>query len=137
MFDAHAVKTGDILPSISFGPISRSTLALYAGASGDHNPVHIDIDFAKKSGLPDVFGHGMLSMAQVGRVVTNWAGIDRVLSIDVQFRALANLGDTPECSGEIIEDSERDGMRVLSIKLYAKSGPETSVVIGAAEINAS
>ena len=45
-------------------------LALFAGASGDHNPIHIDIDFARKAGMPDVFAHGMLSMAWLGRLLT-------------------------------------------------------------------
>lgn len=137
MPDIKSAKVGDVLPPLSFGPISRATLALYAGASGDHNPIHIDSDFAQKAGLPDVFGHGMLSMAQVGRVVTDWAGLERVLSIDVQFRALTGLGDTLECSGEITDENTRDGMRVLSVQLYAKSNPETATVIGTAEINAS
>ena len=47
----------------AFRAITRTTLALYAGASGDHNPMHIDIDFAKKAGFPDVFAQGMLVMA--------------------------------------------------------------------------
>jgi acyl dehydratase len=53
-------------------PVSRLGLALYCGASGDHNPIHVDIDFAKAAGMPDVFAHGMLSMAWLGRLLTNW-----------------------------------------------------------------
>jgi acyl dehydratase len=53
-------------------PISRATLALFAGASGDHNPIHIDLDVARSAGLDDVFAHGMLSMAYLGRLLTGW-----------------------------------------------------------------
>ena len=52
-------------------PITRAKLALYAGASGDHNPMHIDSDFAKKAGFPDVFSHGMLVMGLLGQAFTD------------------------------------------------------------------
>ncbi|MDB4032643.1 MaoC/PaaZ C-terminal domain-containing protein [Porticoccaceae bacterium] len=48
---------GTQIPPLTLPPISRYTLALFAGASGDHNPIHIDSDFAKASGMPDVFAH--------------------------------------------------------------------------------
>ncbi|MGD9549587.1 MAG: MaoC/PaaZ C-terminal domain-containing protein, partial [Burkholderiaceae bacterium] len=55
------LQVGDEMPVLELPPITRTTLALFAGASGDHNPIHIDIDFARKAGMPDVFAHGMLS----------------------------------------------------------------------------
>lgn len=137
MSDITNAKIGDHLPPVSFGPITRTKLALYAGASGDHNPIHIDSDFAKKAGLKDVFAHGMLSMAQVGRVVTDWAGLERLRSIEVQFRAITNLGDTLECVGEIIDEIERDGERHFKISIKARTGSEVETVIGEAEVAAS
>ena len=65
------VQVGDEIPLLSTSPITRHTLALYCGASGDHNPIHVDIDYAKESGLDDVIAHGMLSMAYLGRLLTN------------------------------------------------------------------
>ncbi|MBU2704299.1 acyl dehydratase, partial [Sporomusaceae bacterium BoRhaA] len=53
---------GDVIVHKEFPPITRHRLALYCGASGDHNPIHVDIDFAKAAGFPDVFAHGMLVM---------------------------------------------------------------------------
>ena len=67
-----SIKVGDELPDHESAPISRHTLALYCGASGDHNPMHVDIDFAKKFGMPDVFAHGMLSMAYLAQLLTQW-----------------------------------------------------------------
>ena len=72
--DLKDLKPGDAIPSLQVAPISRTTLALYAGASGDHNPIHIDLDFARAAGLDDVFAHGMLSVAYLTRMVTDWAG---------------------------------------------------------------
>ena len=65
-----AVNIGDELPALQLPPVTRTTLALFAGASGDHNPIHIDTDFARKSGMPDVFAQGMLGMAWLGRLLT-------------------------------------------------------------------
>lgn len=48
-------RAGDALPGFTAGPISRHALALYCGASGDHNPIHVDLDFARSAGMDDVF----------------------------------------------------------------------------------
>ncbi len=53
-------------------PVSRIDLVLYCGASGDHNPIHVDPDFARAAGEPGVFAHGMLSMAWLARLLTDW-----------------------------------------------------------------
>src|SRR5256885_16892559 len=67
------VEVGTELPAQSF-PVSRATLIRYAGASGDFNPIHWNEKFAKEVGLPDVIAHGMFTMAEAIRVVTDWAG---------------------------------------------------------------
>ena len=65
------VEVGTELPSQSF-PVTRATLVQYAGASGDFNPIHWNEAFAKAVGLPDVIAHGMFTMAEAVRVVTDW-----------------------------------------------------------------
>ncbi|WP_046779262.1 MaoC family dehydratase [Streptomyces yangpuensis] len=67
------VEVGAELPAASF-PVTRATLVQYAGASGDFNPIHWNEKFAKEVGLPDVIAHGMFTMAEAIRVVTDWAG---------------------------------------------------------------
>ncbi|MCB5165983.1 MaoC family dehydratase [Streptomyces bambusae] len=67
------VEVGTELPAASF-PVTRATLVQYAGASGDFNPIHWNDKFAKEVGLPDVIAHGMFTMAEAIRVVTDWAG---------------------------------------------------------------
>ena len=62
---------GDRVVHKTFPPITRHTLALYCGASGDHNPIHVDLDFARAAGFPDVFAHGMLVMAYLGQALTD------------------------------------------------------------------
>ncbi len=70
--DNQTITVGSSLPSLTHGPISRATLALFAGASNDHVPLHIDSDYAKSAGMDDVFGHGMLSMAYLAQLLTHW-----------------------------------------------------------------
>ncbi|MFI1578183.1 MaoC family dehydratase [Embleya sp. NPDC020630] len=67
------VAVGTELPTRSF-PVTRETLVRYAGASGDFNPIHWNGRFATDVGLPDVIAHGMFTMAEAARVVTDWLG---------------------------------------------------------------
>src|SRR5256885_17112851 len=67
------VEAGAELPPLAV-PVTRATLVRYAGASGDFNPIHWNERFAKEVGLPDVIAHGMFTMAEAVRVVTDWVG---------------------------------------------------------------
>ncbi len=67
------VEVGTELPPLAV-PLQRVNLVMYAGASGDFNPIHWNERFAKAVGLPDVIAHGMLTMASAGRIVTDWVG---------------------------------------------------------------
>ncbi|MEU6920815.1 MULTISPECIES: MaoC family dehydratase [unclassified Streptomyces] len=69
----ESVEVGTELPAQSF-PVTRATLVQYAGASGDFNPIHWNEKFAREVGLPDVIAHGMFTMAEAIRVVTDWLG---------------------------------------------------------------
>ena len=61
-FDYTTADAGTAWPALKLPPVTRLTLALYCGASGDHNPLHVDQDFAREAGLGDVIAHGMLVM---------------------------------------------------------------------------
>lgn len=89
-------------------PITRATLALFAGASNDHNPVHIDIDCARAAGMPDVFAHGMLCMAYLGQALTRWVPQDAVRQFGVRFCAMTHVGDAVRC-GATVAGMERTG----------------------------
>ena len=54
--------------------VDRARLVAYAEASGDHNPIHQDEEFARSVGLPDVIAHGMWTMGAAVEVVSEWAG---------------------------------------------------------------
>ena len=125
--DTQKVAVGDAMPVLQLPPISRTTLALFAGASGDHNPIHIDIDFAHKAGMKDVFAHGMLSMAYLARALTQWVPQRRILSYGVRFAAITQLGDRVQCSGKVVEKLTHAGRPCARIELTAakRSGEVT------------
>ena len=79
------VAVGESLPGIT-AQVKRVDLVMYAGASGDFNPIHWNERVARSVGLPDVIAHGMLTMAIACRVVTEWAGDPgAVVSYEVRF----------------------------------------------------
>ena len=112
-----AVTVGDALPPLSLPPLTRTTLALYAGASGDHNPMHIDIDFARAAGMPDVFAHGMLSMAWLARMLTCCVPQRDLREFSVRFSALTQVGERIVCTGRVVEKLERDGERLVRVEV--------------------
>jgi acyl dehydratase len=96
-------RVGTELPALTLPPLNRATLALYAGGSGDHVPLHIDSEFAKTAGYPDVFMHGMLGMAYVGRLLTNWVAQERVRNFSARFVAITYPGEVLTASAKVVE----------------------------------
>jgi acyl dehydratase len=95
------LQVGDVLPDLKLPPVSRHQLALYCGGSGDHNPIHVDVDFAKSAGMKDVFAHGMLSMCFMGRLITQLVPQARVKSFGVRFVAITWIGDEITVKGRV------------------------------------
>lgn len=111
---------GERIVHKSFPPITRHTLALYCGASGDHNPIHVDIDFAKNAGFPDVFSHGMLVMAYLGQALTDAIEPRRIRSFATRFAAITQLGARLTCEGHVVELLEQDGESRARLALTTK-----------------
>tara|TARA_R110001592_G_scaffold363248_4_gene682181 strand:- start:34624 stop:35025 length:402 start_codon:yes stop_codon:yes gene_type:complete len=127
-----AIEAGTSIPPLELAPISRYTLALYAGASGDHNPIHIDSDFAKAAGMPDVFAHGMLSMAYLGRMLTNWQPQAQLRKFSNRFAAITQLQDVITCSGTVVELIDRDGERLARCEIQAATTNGDKTLVGEA-----
>lgn len=127
------VQVGDALPTLELPPISRTTLALFAGASGDHNPIHIDTDFARKAGMPDVFAHGMLGMAWLGRLLTNWAPQSRLRRFDVRFQGITHLANAISCTGRVVE--KRDADRSVRVEVQSSNQHGQTKIAGDAWIS--
>jgi acyl dehydratase len=126
------MNIGDRLPELKLPPVDRTMLALFAGASGDHNPIHIDIDFARRCGMPDVFAHGMLGMAWLGRLLTQWVPQARLRKYEVRFAGITHLGNAMRCSGEVMELVELDGEPCARVAVTASNQHGQNKIIGEA-----
>ena len=113
-------NVGDRVVHKEFPAITRHRLALYCGASGDHNPIHVDLDFAKKAGFPDVFSHGMLVMAYLGQALTDAVPPSRIRSFSTRFAAITQLGARLTCEGTVAELVERNGEKCARLALTTK-----------------
>jgi acyl dehydratase len=109
---------GEALPTVQLGQVSRHQLALYCGGSGDHNPLHTDIDFARdRAGLPDVIAHGMLTMALAGRVLSQIAPPEALRSYRARFVDKTHIGETLRCE-VIVERRDADDVE-LALRVFA------------------
>jgi len=131
-FDKIAVE--DELPPLVFGPLTRHTLALYCGGSGDHNPIHVDIDFAKKAGMEDVFAHGMLSMAVLARLLINWVPQEQIRDYGVRFMSITPVHATISCKGTVEEKLNIDGEQCVRLKLVTELDDGTVTLTGSATV---
>ncbi|MFF1461576.1 MaoC family dehydratase [Streptomyces sp. NPDC058330] len=113
----ESVEVGTELPAQSF-PVTRASLVQYAGASGDFNPIHWNERFAREVGLPDVIAHGMFTMAEAIRVVTDWVGDPgAVVEYGVRFTKPVvvpddETGATVEVSGKVAAKLDDNLVRV-------------------------
>ncbi len=127
--NALALAVGDELPELAAGPITRTVLALFAGASGDHNPMHIDLDVARSAGLDDVFAHGMLSMAYLGRLLTGWVPVEKILSYEVRFAAITPVHAEPVCRGRVVAVDGDEATVELAVTLADGTVTLTGVAV--------
>ena len=117
-------------PEFRFGPVSRTDLVRYAGASGDFNPLHHDETFARAAGLPGVMAHGMFSAGLLGSFLIAWVGERPIRRFRVRFLSPVWPGDILSAGGEIV--SGNGTVASLTLRLWREDGAE--VVTGEAEI---
>jgi acyl dehydratase len=132
-----SVKVGDDVPEHVSPAISRHVLALFCGASSDHNPMHVDIDFAQSFGMPDVFAHGMLSMAYLAQLLTRWVPQSRIRSFGVRFVAMTPVHAKVVCTGKVIEVFRVEGERRARLEINARTDAGIHTLAGEAVIGLS
>ena len=128
---ASQVKVGDTREEVVIDHLTRTQLVMYAGASGDYNPVHTDEVFATKiAGYPTVFAHGMLSMGATGRMLTNWVGDGRLTKYGVRFVAQVWPGDTLTARATVKAIREEAGQRLVDLDVVTLNQDGKEVVSG-------
>ena len=130
---ASELSIGDKHEEVVVENLSRTQLVMYAGASGDYNPLHTDGVFTKEiAGYPSVFAHGMLSMGLTGRMLTSYVGDGRLTKYGVRFTSQVWPGDTLTAQAEVSDIREEDGERFVDLTVTTVNQDGTPVVRGQA-----
>ena len=118
---ATNIKAGDTYTECLVEDLSRTQIVMYAGASGDYNPVHTDEKFTKEiAGYPSVFAHGMLTMGMTGRMLTNYVGDGRLTKYGVRFTSQVWPGDTLNSTATVVDVT--DGIVNLNVETTNQDG---------------
>lgn len=123
-----SLKVGDEIPALTIPPLTRYTLALYFGASGGHNPIHVDIDFAKLSGLDEVIVQWMFSTGFLVRLLTNWVPQPALRSRKNRFAATNQIDESVTSTGKFIEIFVVDREKLVRLELQTDT-PQAQTIV--------
>jgi len=116
------VQVGDEMAPLS-RTVTQAQIAAYAEASGDHNPIHLDLEFARRVGLPGTIAHGMLEMAILAEAVGRWAGAyERVRELGCRFSKPLLPGETVTCTGRVVAVDAEAGTATLHLEAISSRG---------------
>jgi acyl dehydratase len=122
------VNVGDEIPKLEV-TLDQMMLWMYAGASGDFNPIHVDKEFAEKVGLGGTIAHGLSSMARLGRCITDWVGDPGALKrFGVRFASPARPGDTVTFWGKVVDKKVEEGKNLVTLEAGAHIQDGTQVL---------
>jgi acyl dehydratase len=130
---ASSLTVGDTRTDVVLDNISRTQIVMYAGASGDYNPLHSDeVYVTKVAGYPTVFAHGMLSMGATGKVLTDWVGDGRLTRYGVRFVNQVWPGDTLTATATVQAVREEGGQHLADFTVVTVNQDGKPVVTGTA-----
>jgi acyl dehydratase len=130
-FDKIAIGAG--IPPLVKQPTTQH-LVMWAGASGDYNPIHYDKDFALSRGLPGVVVHGQLSTAFICQMLSDWYGQKGSLKkLNVSYKGLNFPGDTLTCRG-VIKDKSQAGENLVTLDVWVENQRGEKTVAGTAVV---
>ena len=123
--NASELMGGDTYTERVVEDLKRTQVVMYAGASGDYNPVHTDELFTTEvAGYPGVFAHGMLTMGMTGRMLTNYVGDGRLTEFGVRFTNQVFPGDTLDSTATVTAISE--GLVEINVSTINQEGIEVA-----------
>ncbi len=114
------ILVGDEMPKLVKGPVMKLQHVMYAGASGDFNPMHTDDDFARAVGMKDgVISHGMLIMGFVGQAITAWVPLKCLRRYGVRFSGMTRPGNTITITGKVVDKRVESGQNIITCEVLA------------------
>jgi acyl dehydratase len=131
--NANDLRIGDNRSEVVVDDLTRTQIVMYAGASGDYNPVHSDEKFTTEiAGYPSVFAHGMLSMGMTGRVLTDWVGDGRLTKYGVRFSKQVWPGDTLTATATVADVRYEGDTPFADFTVVTTNQDGESVLVGSA-----
>jgi acyl dehydratase len=131
--EASSLRVGDSCTKVVLDNLSRTQIVMYAGASGDYNPLHSDEVYATQvAGYPSVFAHGMLSMGATGKLLTDWVGSGRLTKYGVRFVNQVWPGDTLTATARVEAIREEVGQLYADLTVTTVNQDGKTVVTGTA-----
>lgn len=113
------LNVGDEIPRLSV-TLDQMMLWMYAGASLDFNPIHVDREVGEKAGLGGTIAHGLSNMARLGRCLTDWLEDPGALKqFKVRMRNPARPGDTITYWGKVVDKKEEGGRKLVTLEVGA------------------
>jgi len=130
------LAAGDEMPNGTVGPMTRTDFVRYAGASGDFHPLHHDELYARKAGLPSVFGMGLLHAGILGNQLARWVGPDNIRRLGVRFTGQVWPGDVLTIAGRVDRTEVLDGVRLahLTLMVTRQTGEPVITATATAEV---
>lgn len=130
---ASELNVGDSRTEVLVEDLKRTQLVMYAGTSGDYNPLHTDDLYTREvAGYPGVFAHGMLTMGITGKLLTDWVGDGRLTNYGVRFVNQVWPGDTLTGTAEVTDIRTEAGQHLVDLKITTVNQNDTPVVTGTA-----
>ena len=130
---ASILKVGETRTDVVLDNITRTQIVMYAGASGDYNPLHSDeVYVTLVAGYPTVFAHGMLSMGATGKGLTDWVGDGRLTKYGVRFVNQVWPGDTLTATATVEAIRDDDGQHLADFSVTTVNQDGKTVVAGTA-----
>ena len=126
------MKTGEALPPLEIGEITRELITEYSRVSKDPNPMHTDEALAQQMGYPTVFAQGMLGMAFLSRHITTIAGVGKLRRIKVRFKTMTWPGERITCRATVTAVEEQAGKRLVYCDIQTENQHGEPKVVGSA-----
>jgi acyl dehydratase len=127
------LRVGDSRELVLVEDLTRTQIVMYAGASGDYNPLHSDERYAREiAGYPGIFAHGMLTMGMTGRIVSDWFGDGRITRYGVRFVHQVWPGDTLTATATVDAVRDDDCAPYADVSITTVNQDGTVVVSGTA-----
>ncbi|GAA1852949.1 dihydroxy-acid dehydratase [Pseudonocardia ailaonensis] len=129
---ASVIEVGATAAERVVGPVTRTDIVRYAGASGDFNPIHHDEEYARAAGYPGVFSVGMFQAGVLAGFAVDWLGAERLRGLQVRFKEQVWPGDVLTCRGRIASVEATETGRLVEVELTCLRQTGAAAIVGRA-----